>query len=265
MSLAWVEADILRCGRCRRTPLDHARTAVHGGGGGGGHDAGGGRDAGSGKSADLTFAIVGDTRPSSIDDTSNYPTSIITKIYEDIEGASPKPTFVVGTGDYQYASTTGSEQAPQIDKYMTARAVFTGRFYPAMGNHECTGYTDSNCGSGESDGITKNYTTFMTTMLGPISETNPYYVEKVSASDGSWTAKLVFVACNARHRRRRQPQRERNAHRDDVRLLVAVGDRHVHDSGIRCCRVAVERSRRASAQVVDACGMSTRLIIIHLR
>jgi hypothetical protein len=155
-----------------------------------------GSNAGSNTGAGgLTFAIVGDTRPASVDDTANYPTPIITKIFADI--AATPAQFVVGTGDYQYASTTGSQQQPQVDLYMTARGGFTGPFYPAMGNHECTGFTDSNCGSGNPDGVTKNLTTFLTTMLGPINQTQPYYVENVSAPDGSWTAKLVFIACNA--------------------------------------------------------------------
>jgi predicted phosphodiesterase len=34
-------------------------------------------------------------------------------------------------------------------------------------------------------------------MLTPNSINTPYYVENVSASDNSWTAKFVFVACNA--------------------------------------------------------------------
>ena len=169
-----------------------------GSGSGSGSAENSGKDAGvGGGNASLTFAIVGDTRPASIDDTTNYPTSIITKIYQDIEAASPKPSFVIGTGDYQYASTTGTAQAAQISKYMTARAAYSGPFYPAMGNHECTGYTDSNCGTGNTDGVTKNMTAFVGTMLSPISEANPYYVENVAASDDSWTAKLVFIACNA--------------------------------------------------------------------
>ncbi len=148
-------------------------------------------------SSNFTFAIVGDTRPASIDDTTNYPTPIITKIYQDIEGATPHPSLVIGTGDYQYASTTGSDSAPQLAKYMAARAAFSGPFYPAMGNHECTGYTDSNCGTGNPDGVTKNMTDFVSSMLSPIGETNPYYVEKVAAGDNSWTAKFVVIACNA--------------------------------------------------------------------
>jgi hypothetical protein len=165
---------------------------------GGNPGSGSGSGPGSGTmSASLVFAIVGDTRPASIDDVANYPTSIITKIYQDIQAASPTIQFTIGTGDYQYASTTGSDQAPQIAKYMTARAAYSGPFWPAMGNHECTGYTDSNCGTGNPDGITKNLTTFESAMLTPIGETNPYYVQNVSASDKSWTAKFVFVACNA--------------------------------------------------------------------
>ncbi|HEV7558219.1 MAG TPA: lamin tail domain-containing protein, partial [Kofleriaceae bacterium] len=145
----------------------------------------------------FTFAVVGDTRPPSIDDTSGYPSAIINKIYQDIESESPKPQFVIGTGDYQYASTKKSEQQPQLNDYMTARAAFTGPFYPAMGNHECTGYTSSNCGTGNADGVTKNLTAFINTMLAPIGQTKPYYVETMQATDGSWTAKVVLIACNA--------------------------------------------------------------------
>jgi hypothetical protein len=66
-----------------------------------------------------------------------------------------------------------------------------------MGNHECTGATASNCGAGNLDGTTANYTAFVDVMLQPIGVDSPYYVEHLAASDGSWTAKLVFVACNA--------------------------------------------------------------------
>jgi predicted phosphodiesterase len=141
--------------------------------------------------------VVGDTRPANIDDTSNYPSAIIGKIYQDVAAENPKPQFVVGTGDYQFTSPTGSEQAAQFAKYMAARAAFSGPFYPAMGNHECTGATASNCGQGATDGITKNMSEFMSTMLGPLNETTPYYVEHVTAADNSWTAKFVVVACNA--------------------------------------------------------------------
>ena len=40
---------------------------------------------------------------------------------------------------------------------MGARAKYPGPWFPAMGNHECNGYTASNCGSGNTDGLTDNY------------------------------------------------------------------------------------------------------------
>jgi predicted phosphodiesterase len=147
--------------------------------------------------SDLVFAVVGDTRPPSIDDTSGYPLSIITSIYQDLEAENPKPEFVVATGDYQFTSPSSHEQVPQLNKYMTARATYTGPLYAAMGNHECTGATDSNCGSGNRDGITANMTDYINTMLMPNGINQPYYVENVSAMDNSWNAKFVFVACNA--------------------------------------------------------------------
>nr|HEX4317549.1 metallophosphoesterase [Kofleriaceae bacterium] len=166
-----------------------------GGGGGGGIDAGSGSGSGSGSASSLVFAVVGDTRPPSIDDTANYPSPIIDKIYQDIESATPHPQFAISTGDYQYASTTGSEQAAQLAKYMSARSAFDGPLYPAMGNHECTGYTDSNCGTGNPDGTTTNMTAFLSMMVSPIGETEPYYAKSIDG--GAWTAKIVVVACNA--------------------------------------------------------------------
>ncbi len=154
---------------------------------------------GSGTStvSDLRFGVVGDTRPPNIDDISGYPTAIITKIWQDVEAESPAVPFVVSTGDYMFASTTGSQQQTQLQLYMTARANYHGLQYPAMGNHECTGATASNCGAGAADGITKNMAAFMTTMLQPIGITQPYYTETVTAADNSWSAKFVVIACNA--------------------------------------------------------------------
>jgi hypothetical protein len=145
----------------------------------------------------LYFAVVGDTRPPSEDDTSGYPTSIITQIYDHIEALSPRPSFAVSTGDYQFAAPTGSEGATQLDLYLGARAAYSGQLFPTMGNHECTGYTNSNCGAGNADGITNNYTSYVAKLLAPISQANPYYEIDINASDGSWTAKFLFVAANA--------------------------------------------------------------------
>jgi hypothetical protein len=144
---------------------------------------------------DLVFAVVGDTRPPSENDISAYPTSIITSIYADV--AKRRPLFVVGTGDYQFASTYGNSAADQMAIYMKARTQVTVPFYPAMGNHECTGGTASNCGAEGHDGLTANYKTFLSQMLAPIGQTEPYYTVHVAAKDQSWTAKFVFIALNA--------------------------------------------------------------------
>ncbi len=145
----------------------------------------------------LNFAIVGDTRPPNADDTAGYPTAVITKIWQDVEAFSPRPAFAITTGDYMFANTYGVQQGPQVALYLGARAAFTNVVFAAMGNHECTGATASNCGAGNTDGETLNYTTFLTKMLAPIHVTLPYYTVDVASPSNAWTAKLVFVAANA--------------------------------------------------------------------
>ena len=160
-----------------------------------------------GTASRLFFAVVGDTRPAQVDDTAGYPSQIISTIFSDIAAMTPMPSFVVSTGDYQYASITKTEQSAQLALYLAARSKYPGLQFPAMGNHECTGYTDSNCldagsddsggGDGGGDGITLNYAAFVSQLLAPIGQTNPYYAIDVNAPDLSWTSKFVFVAANA--------------------------------------------------------------------
>ncbi len=150
-----------------------------------------------GTASRLFFAVVGDTRPPTVNDTSGYPSAIIDRIYTDIESLSPKPLFAVSTGDYIFADPSNAGVGPQFDLYLTARKNFSGVLFPAMGNHECNGMTASNCGSGNTTGVTSNYTSFLSKMLGPINQTKPYYSIEIDASDKSWTAKFVFIAANA--------------------------------------------------------------------
>ena len=145
----------------------------------------------------LVFFEVGDTRPANVDDTSAYPTSTITQIYQDIQALNPRPLFGVGSGDYMFAQPGNGQAQPQIDFYMGALKNYTGQFFPTMGNHECTGYTASNCGPNGTDGVTENYTVFLNTMMQPLGQSNPYYSININATNGSWTAKFVFVAANA--------------------------------------------------------------------
>jgi hypothetical protein len=182
--------------RCQAPP-----TSCDGAEGGAPFDAGGAVTGSVGPNGGtisrLLFGIVGDTRPPGFNDTAAYPTAIIDQIYTHIEALPARPAFVVSTGDYNFASTNSSAADAQIALYMGARAKYSGAFFPAMGNHECTGATASNCGTGNPDGITRNFSAFLTQMLGPIQKTLPYYAIDIKATDAKWTAKLVFVAGNA--------------------------------------------------------------------
>jgi hypothetical protein len=153
--------------------------------------------ADGGTESQLYFAVVGDTRPATEDDTAHYPTAIIGTIFSDLAGATPAPPFVISTGDYQFSNPTGSQAAAQLGLYLAARGTYAGVQFPAMGNHECTGATASNCGNGNADGLTNNFNQFMSLMMAPLGLASPYYVVNVSAPDSSWTAKFVFVAANA--------------------------------------------------------------------
>ena len=156
-----------------------------------------GAGLGGGLLTSLSFAVVGDTRPLNPDDTTNYPTAIITKIWQDVAAFSPLPQFAISTGDYMDATTDNDEQYPQLTLYQGARASYGGFVYPAMGNHECNGLTTSNCGPNGSDGESANYRAFMSVMLMPLGVDAPYYVERFAARDGGWTAKVVVIAANA--------------------------------------------------------------------
>jgi hypothetical protein len=146
----------------------------------------------------LFFAVVGDTRPATIDDTQGYPSAIIGKIFTDIQGLSVRPPFVVSTGDYMFASTANAAAVnAQLDLYVAARSTYSGVAFPAMGNHECTGATASNCGPSNVDGVTANYSAFLAKMLQPLGKTDPYYAVRIDALDKSWSAKFVFIAANA--------------------------------------------------------------------
>jgi hypothetical protein len=142
----------------------------------------------------LYFAVVGDTRPANPDDTAHYPVEVITKIYADIEALNPRPQFVLTTGDYMFASPAGTQAQPQIALYAQAAQQFTGGpIFADMGNHECTGATASNCATT----ATSNYQAYLSTMVKPLGKDLPYYTVPFTAADGSFTAKLIIVACNA--------------------------------------------------------------------
>jgi hypothetical protein len=184
--------------KCQSPPPGNCTS---GGGGGVAVDAGGplvgAIGAAGGSVSRLYFAVIGDTRPPVINDTGAYPTTVITKIYSDIEALSPRPAFAVSTGDYLFSTGNGTQAAPQLDMYLAARSKFSNVVFPAMGNHECTGAVTSNCGAGNADGVTNNYSAFLSKLLAPLGQTKPNYVINIKAPDGAWTSKFVFVAGNA--------------------------------------------------------------------
>jgi hypothetical protein len=156
-----------------------------------------GAGPGGGLLDQLSFAVVGDTRPANLDDTAGYPTAIVQTIFGDVAADPAQPRFAVTTGDYMFASVTGGQVDPQLAAYLAARAAYSGVVYPAMGNHECNGYTDSNCGPNGKDHEPANYMEFIARMAMPIGEARPYYIERFAALDASWTAKVIFIAANA--------------------------------------------------------------------
>jgi hypothetical protein len=143
--------------------------------------------------AQLSFGVLGNTRPMTEDDTAGYPSAVVQKIFQDIQAAGPPLT--VATGTYVFANPMGSQAAAQFPLYLAARGAFSGKFFPAMGDHEC-GTLMSNCDPSDAGG-NNNFSEFLAKMLAPIGFKEPYYAVVFRANDDSWTAKFVFVAANA--------------------------------------------------------------------
>jgi hypothetical protein len=145
--------------------------------------------------ANLEFGIIGDTRPSA-SQTTGYSSALKTVIGSVFSGLQAQGVkFAVATGDYAFSSSSAGSAVPQYDDYMTARANFAGTYLPTMGNHECNGFTDSNCPIGSFTGMTQDY---INTIVQPSTgQTSPYYSALYVASDNSWSAKFIFIAANA--------------------------------------------------------------------
>jgi hypothetical protein len=139
--------------------------------------------------------MLGDTRPSS-STTSGYPQNVknaITSIFAGLQ--TQNVPFAVASGDYAFSSTAAGSAMPQYTEYMTARKQYSGTYLPTMGNHECNGFTASNCPIGSFTGMTQDY---VNTILTPSTgQSSPYFSALYVANDGSWSAKFIFVAANA--------------------------------------------------------------------
>src|SRR5690348_9925008 len=113
---------------------DMAITGGGGGVGGSGGVGGGGSGGVGGGGGLLQFAVFGDARPPNQDDTSGYPSAILSGIFKLAQEKGAR--FAIGTGDYMFASTASAVSA-QVALFQQAAANFTaGPLYLTMGNHE---------------------------------------------------------------------------------------------------------------------------------
>jgi hypothetical protein len=155
---------------------------------GGGGPPGGALDLGTAAPQRLRFGVFGDARPASQNDSAGFPSSVLTSIFTQAEERALP--FMVGTGDYMFAS--GEKiVATQVSLVLQAEAPYHGPVYHTLGNHECNGWTASNCPLGNE---TPNVRAFMNN-LAPKGATRPWFRIDVDTPKGK--AKLLFVAANA--------------------------------------------------------------------
>jgi hypothetical protein len=160
-----------------------------------GQDAGSTPDSGSNVVAGggddqtlLKFAVFGDARPPNVNATTAYPTDVVTAIFTQAQARGAQ--FAVGTGDYMFAKSASAVDA-QVALLQQAESSFHGPVYHALGNHECTGYTNSNCPAGNE---TPNVVAFMKKLV-PAGVTTPWYRVDLPTAKGK--AKILLLAANA--------------------------------------------------------------------
>jgi hypothetical protein len=132
--------------------------------------------------------VFGDARPPLPEDTSQYPTMIVSSVFSLAQSLGAQ--LMIGTGDYMNALSTGAVSA-QLQLLHQAEAMFTGPVYHALGNHECMISVGINCPKGnESAPITA----FMSQLV-PSGTSTPYYRVDVGTPRGK--AKFLMIAGNA--------------------------------------------------------------------
>lgn len=137
----------------------------------------------------LDFAVFGDVRPPNQDETANYPRAVFTSVIDSIVSLSPQ--FAVATGDYIFASTMREDIVnAQYDILLDAESHYHGHIFHALGNHECTGGTLSNCANGSE---TPNVVGFRHRLVG--DQPALYYDFTVHTSQGD--AHFIVTAPNA--------------------------------------------------------------------
>jgi hypothetical protein len=145
-------------------------------------------NGGGGTVSLLSFAAFGDVRPPLPDDDLQYPTTIVTGIFQGIAGLQPQ--LAIGTGDYMFVEFLASSASAQIAKLKSAESALSAPIFHALGNHECNSFSDVNCPNLNES---VNITTFLAQLV-PFTPT-PWYSFIVHTALGD--AKFVFIAANA--------------------------------------------------------------------
>ncbi|MBI3073754.1 MAG: metallophosphoesterase [Deltaproteobacteria bacterium] len=167
--------------RCEPPPFDGGREAPL-------PASGPGAVSASGGTVDrLRFGVYGDVRPDDLNEDNRYPRDIISDIMTAFQQESAQ--FVVATGDYIFSNNAASASA-QIASLKAAEANYAGFVGHALGNHECKGWSASNCPNGDESAQMVEF------MRGLVPHTpTPYFDFTVETNLGP--AKFVFVAANA--------------------------------------------------------------------
>jgi calcineurin-like phosphoesterase family protein len=134
----------------------------------------------------LFFGFTGDTRP--VDCGGAYPTPIIDNIFTQMKTAGVQ--FALDQGDHMFnCGSDFSGARDQMNAYVQAAGLLGKTVFLTMGNHECTGESQTLCSS-YPYGTNPNYTAFMDA-LKPISA-KPYY--RFDITTGSGLAVFLVVA-----------------------------------------------------------------------
>ena len=156
-----------------------------------------GAGPGGGILSELPFAICRRHPARDVDDTADYPTAVVDP---DLGRCRRADAAAAVRGDDRRLPCSRrpmARQAPQLDRYLRrAHGVSANFVYPTMGNHECTGYTDSNCGPG---GKMASPRTTPSSSRDDHADRRaaPVLHRAVRRARRQWTAKFVFIAANA--------------------------------------------------------------------
>jgi hypothetical protein len=138
----------------------------------------------------LRFGVFGDPRPAAINDDGRYPEPLVSELVSQM--ASLGVQFIVGVGDWTFAGGRDAERHlnAQYDSLLRAESLFGGRFFHALGNHDCGNATASNC---PDEDETPNIRLFRR-RLEPGRE-HTWYSIRVGTSLGE--ARFIFTSPNA--------------------------------------------------------------------